>query len=153
MDGIEAAQQISILQPGVHIIALSMYDNTHYRQRMKIAAAADYVRKSQPINELIAAINSVTTRINDVADSSASEETHNQTSSALVELNALSEREREVLRLLAEGRRMTEIAASLHISQKTVETYRARLQQKLGIDELSGLVRFSIRSGLISPEI
>jgi DNA-binding NarL/FixJ family response regulator len=54
--------------------------------------------------------------------------------------------------MLGEGQRMTSIAAVLGISVKTVETYRSRLQQKLGIEDLAGLVRFAIRSGLISPE-
>lgn len=56
------------------------------------------------------------------------------------------------LRLLAQGRRTEEIAAELGLSPKTVETYRARLMGKLGIDNLSGLVRFAIRAGLVSPE-
>ena len=65
-------------------------------------------------------------------------------------LSRLSAREREVLQLLAEGRTGAEIAQRLSLSQKTVETYRARLVEKLGIRDLAGLVRFAIQRGLVS---
>jgi DNA-binding CsgD family transcriptional regulator len=60
--------------------------------------------------------------------------------------------EREVLRLLAEGRRTAEIADLLGIGPKTVKTYRSRLMNKLDIDSLSGLVKFAIRAGIVAPE-
>ena len=63
----------------------------------------------------------------------------------------LSERERDVLRLLAAGQRTKEIAEQLGISAKTVETYRSRLMLKLGIDNLPGLVKFAIRAGILPP--
>jgi DNA-binding NarL/FixJ family response regulator len=65
-------------------------------------------------------------------------------------LARLSTREREVLQLLAEGRTGAEIAQRLSLSQKTVETYRARLVEKLGIRDVAGLVRFAIQRGLVS---
>ena len=63
----------------------------------------------------------------------------------------LTDREREILHLLAEGQRTKEIAATLGISTKTVETYRSRIMLKLGIDNLAGLVKFAIRAGITSP--
>ena len=65
-------------------------------------------------------------------------------------LARLSAREREVLQLLAEGRTGAEIAQRLSLSQKTVETYRARLVEKLGIRDVAGLVRFAIQRGIVS---
>ena len=65
-------------------------------------------------------------------------------------LEKLSAREREVLQLLAEGRTGAEIAQRLTLSQKTVETYRARLVEKLGIRDVAGLVKFAIQRGLVS---
>ena len=65
-------------------------------------------------------------------------------------LARLSTREREVLQLLAEGHTGTEIAERLSLSPKTVETYRARLVEKLGIRDVAGLVRFAIQRGIIS---
>jgi DNA-binding NarL/FixJ family response regulator len=63
-------------------------------------------------------------------------------------LESLSTREREVLQLVVEGRSSTEIAATLHLSPKTVETYRVRLMAKLGVRDLPGLVKFAIEHGL-----
>jgi len=68
-----------------------------------------------------------------------------------VDKGTLSERERDVLRLLAAGQRTKEIAELLGISAKTVETYRSRLMLKLGIDNLPGLVKFAIRAGILPP--
>jgi DNA-binding NarL/FixJ family response regulator len=65
-------------------------------------------------------------------------------------LERLSSRERQVLQLLAEGHSVAEIAATLSLSPKTVETYRARMMEKLGIYELAGLVRFAIQQGVTS---
>jgi DNA-binding NarL/FixJ family response regulator len=72
----------------------------------------------------------------------------------LVEVDAavLTERERAVLRLLAQGRRTRDIAHDFGISAKTVETYRSRVMLKLGIDNLAGLVRFAIRAGIAPGE-
>ena len=65
-------------------------------------------------------------------------------------LERLSSRERQVLQLLAEGHSVAEIAVTLSLSPKTVETYRARMMEKLGIRELAGLVRFAIQQGVTS---
>jgi DNA-binding CsgD family transcriptional regulator len=72
--------------------------------------------------------------------------------SARVDLATLSAREREVLRLIAEGRRTQEMADVLGLGVKSLGTYRSRLMQKLGIDNVVGLVRFAIRAGVIAPE-
>jgi DNA-binding NarL/FixJ family response regulator len=151
MDGIEAALQIGAALPETRIIALSMYDNAHYRHRVQSAAAIAYVLKSQPIDELVAAINAGVKSKANKTPPKIEHKTPDNIHSAMLELNALSNREREVLRLLAQGRRMAEIADDQGISPKSVETYRYRLQHKLGIKDLTGLVRFAIRTGLISP--
>jgi DNA-binding NarL/FixJ family response regulator len=65
-------------------------------------------------------------------------------------LNTLSPREREVLQLVTEGRSSIQVAGMLNLSPKSVETYRSRLMQKIGVHDISGLVRFSIQHGLIS---
>ena len=65
---------------------------------------------------------------------------------------ALTAREREVLQLLVEGKSNTKIADLLFLSQKTVETYRSHLMQKLGISDLPGLVKFAIQQGITSVE-
>lgn len=72
--------------------------------------------------------------------------------SADLDKRVLSEREIEVLRLVAQGRRIKEVAELLGISVKTVETYRGRVMLKLGIDNLAELVKFAIRAGITSTE-
>jgi RNA polymerase sigma factor (sigma-70 family) len=68
------------------------------------------------------------------------------------QLEALSPREREILRLVAEGKTSREIADRLSISSKTVDTYRSRLMRKIGVENLAELVKFAIRHGVISLE-
>ena len=75
-----------------------------------------------------------------------------QTSSGQSHLDVLTPRQRQVLQLIAEGRGTREIAERLHLSVKTVETHRAQLMNRLGIHDISGLVRFAIRAGLLPPE-
>jgi len=67
-------------------------------------------------------------------------------------LETLSQREREILKLVADGKTSREIAERLSISPKTVDTYRSRLMSKIGVKNLVGLVKFAIRHGLISLE-
>jgi DNA-binding NarL/FixJ family response regulator len=67
-------------------------------------------------------------------------------------LDSLSKREREILQLVAEGRSSAQIGGVLHISPKTVDTYRSRLMQKLKIGDVAGLVKFAIQHGLTSLE-
>ena len=67
-------------------------------------------------------------------------------------LETLSQRERQILKLVADGKTSREIAERLSISPKTVDTYRSRLMSKIGVKNLAGLVKFAIRHGLISLE-
>ena len=150
--GVEAAGGIRSASPSTRIVALSMYADPYYRERMRDAGASAYVLKNHAIDELVDAIRCVLRGEHYPAAGPSRRETVAARRSALVDKDELSARERDVLRMLAEGKRMTEIADTLGISLKTVETYRARLMNKLRIDNLSGLVRFAIRAGIISPE-
>lgn len=150
--GMEAARRIREVSPQTKIVALSMYANAHYQDRMRRAGAAAYVKKSQPIDELVETMKAVISGELHATDGGTSHVTDPATRSARVDAAELSDRERDVLRMLAEGKRTVVIAQALGISHKTVETYRTRLQRKLDINDLSGLVRFAIRAGLISPE-
>jgi DNA-binding NarL/FixJ family response regulator len=126
--------------------------SVHYRERMRQAGAAAYVLKNEAIEELVDAVSAALrgepfpSRAVVPADAAIARR------SVEIDKYRLSARERDVLRLLAEGKRTREVAELLEISPKTVETYRARLINKLGIENLSGLVRFAIRAGLVSPE-
>ena len=149
--GIEAAAAFRRVSPGTRIVALSMYADAHYEEQMRQAGASAYVLKNEAIDDLVLAIRAVLRGERFVSPAMARHDAGSASRSARLDIEVLSEREREVLRLLAEGRRNKEIAELLGISPKTVETYRSRVMTKLGIDGLPGLVKFAIRAGLVSP--
>ena len=151
LNGAEATRSIMQGDPKCRVIVLSMYAEREYVRRALKAGAVGYVVKRSAAKELVDAIRAthagqryLSSRVADVVleDSSADEKDDL--------LGKLSAREREVLQLIAEGRTGAEIAERLTLSQKTVETYRARLIEKLGIRDVPGLVRFAIQRGLVS---
>jgi len=149
LNGLEAARRIKRVSPATRIIALSMYGDPHYQERMAEAGASAYVLKNEAMDDLVDAIEAVLRGERYVSPSAG---TMPPLRSAEVDKVTLSGREREVLRLLAAGLRAKEVATRLGISAKTVETYRSRIMLKLGIDNLPGLVKFAIRAGIILPE-
>ena len=151
VNGIEAARRIRRVSPDTRIVALSMYGDVHYRDRMFEAGASAYVLKNEAMDDLVAAIEAVLRGERYVSPAAVSAAPTGPQRSAEVDKGTLSERERDVLRLLAAGQRTKEIAEQLGISAKTVETYRSRIMVKLGIDNLQGLVKFAIRAGILPP--
>ena len=151
LNGADATRAILERDPKCRVIVLSMYAEREYVRRALKAGAAGYVVKRSAAKEVVEAIRAVhagqrylSPRVADVVLEDYSDDKHDDP------LARLSAREREVLQLLAEGRTGAEIAQRLSLSQKTVETYRARLVEKLGIRDLAGLVRFAIQRGLVS---
>jgi DNA-binding NarL/FixJ family response regulator len=152
MNGIEAARRIKQVSPDTRIVALSMYGDAHYQERMFEAGASAYVLKNEAIDDLVEAIQAALRGDRFVSPTVAQNGWMVARRSADLDKRALSEREVSVLRLLAQGQRTKEIADVLGISAKTVETYRSRIMLKLGIDNLPGLVKFAIRAGIASPQ-
>jgi DNA-binding NarL/FixJ family response regulator len=153
LNGADATRAILARDPKCRVIVLSMYSQREYVRRALKAGAAGYVVKGSAAKELVEAIRAVhagqrylSPRVADVVLEDYTDENRADP------LARLSAREREVLQLLAEGKTGAEIAQRLSLSQKTVETYRARLVEKLGIRDLAGLVRFAIQKGLVSLE-
>ena len=151
LNGADATRAILQRDPKCRVIVLSMYAQREYVRRALKAGAAGYVVKRSAAKEVVEAIRSghagqryLSPRVADVVLEDYSDDKQDDP------LARLSAREREVLQLLAEGRTGAEIAQRLSLSQKTVETYRARLVEKLGIRDLAGLVRFAIQRGLVS---
>lgn len=151
LNGADATRAILQRDPKCRVIVLSMYAQREYVRRALKAGAAGYVVKRSAAKEVVEAIRAVhagqrylSPRVADVVLEDYSDDKQDDP------LARLSAREREVLQLLAEGRTGAEIAERLSLSQKTVETYRARLVEKLGIRDLAGLVRFAIQRGLVS---
>jgi DNA-binding NarL/FixJ family response regulator len=150
LNGADATRAILEREPQCRVIVLSMYAEREYVRRALRAGAAGYVVKRSAAKEVVDAIRAVhagqrylSPKVADVVIGDYAEERDDP-------LARLSAREREVLQLLAEGRTGAEIAQRLSLSQKTVETYRARLVEKLGIRDVAGLVRFAIQKGLVS---
>jgi len=149
LNGIEAARRISQATPATRIVALSMYCDAHYQERMFEAGALAYVLKNEAINDLVLAIQSVLRGNRFISSTFAQQGVMVSPRSAKIDISLLSKRETDVLRLLVEGKRNSEIADVLTLSVKTVETYRSRIMLKLGIDNLPTLVKFAIRAGII----
>jgi DNA-binding NarL/FixJ family response regulator len=151
LNGADATRAILQRDPKCRVIVLSMYAQREYVRRALKAGAAGYVVKRSAAKEVVEAIRAVhagqrylSPRVADVVLEDYTDDKQDDL------LSRLSAREREVLQLLAEGRTGAQIAERLSLSQKTVETYRARLVEKLGIRDLAGLVRFAIQRGLVS---
>jgi DNA-binding NarL/FixJ family response regulator len=151
MDGMEATRRILQVSPATRIVALSMYGDVHYQERMFEAGALAYVLKNEAIDDLVSAIAAALRGERFVSPATGRLPEATTLRSVELDKDTLSEREVEVLRLLAEGRRMKEIAVALGISVRTVETYRNRIMLKLGIDNLPGLVKFAVRAGITTP--
>jgi DNA-binding NarL/FixJ family response regulator len=148
LNGADATRAILEQDPARRVIVLSMYADHEYVRRALKAGALGYVVKRSAAKDVVDAVRAVHAGQRYisplVADAVASDTSKDD------RLARLSAREREVLQLLAEGRTGTEIAQRLSLSPKTVETYRARLVEKLGIRDVAGLVRFAIQRGIIS---
>ena len=151
LNGADATRAILERDAKCRVIVLSMYAQREYVRRALKAGAAGYVVKRSAAKEVVEAIRAVhagqrylSPRVADVVLEDYTDDKQDDL------LARLSAREREVLQLLAEGRTGAQIAERLSLSQKTVETYRARLVEKLGIRDLAGLVRFAIQRGLVS---
>jgi DNA-binding NarL/FixJ family response regulator len=153
LNGADATRAILERDPKCRVIVLSMYAEREYVRRALKAGAMGYVVKRSAAREVIDAIRAVhagrrylSPRVADVVIDDYSGDANDDL------LAKLSAREREVLQLLAEGRTGAEIAQRLSLSQKTVETYRARLIEKLGIRDVAGLVKFAIARGIVPLE-
>jgi len=155
LNGIEATAQIREVSPSTKVVMLSMHDSAEHIFRALKAGAHAYLLKESAGKEVVAAVRAV--RAGRRYLSQRIEENliddyvlQRQIASAESPLEKLSPREREILQLVVEGKTSAEIAETLFISRKTVETYRSRMMEKLGIKDLPGLVKFAIRHGLTS---
>ena len=157
LNGLEATRQIRKLLPHVQVLILTMHTNEEYVFQFLQAGAAGYLVKQTAPTDLITAIEAIHrgdsflsptisravieeyVRVGEAAGKGAPDGT-------------LTEREREVLQLIAEGFSNQEIGAQLHISMKTVGVHRTNLMQKLDLHNLAELTKFAIRTGIIGLE-
>lgn len=156
MGGAEATERIRRECPGVKVIALTAYEDRAHLTRLLQAGAAGYVLKRGAADELVRAIRLVAGGASYVEPTMAVALLGNPTGSSqpgdAVEDSRLSEREEEVVRSLAWGESNKEIATRLGISTKTVETYKTRIREKLGLRSRTEMVRYALRRGWLSAE-
>ncbi len=150
LNGIDAISQIFQVAPNAQIVMLSMHSNPEYALRALEAGALGFVLKESAASQVADAVRLVHSRRRylspQIADALIDHSLHhNQYNDPLA---ALSQRERVILQLLAEGKTNGEIAELLALSPKSVETYRSRLMTKLDIHDLATLIRFAIKQGI-----
>lgn len=156
MNGLEATRQLRRELPETQVLALTVHESGDYFFRMLAAGASGYVLKGAPSSELLAAVRaagrgevhlqpSLTTRL--VGDYMR----RLRRGEPVSEYDRLTDREKDVLMLLAEGLTNQEIATRLSISPSTVETHRQHIMEKLELRNRTELVKYAIRHGLIDP--
>jgi DNA-binding NarL/FixJ family response regulator len=150
MNGVEAARRICAARPQTRVVMLSMHADAEHVYRALEAGATGYLLKNSAGSELVAAVRAVhagrrylTGQINDMVIAGYVGDKRAESP-----LDSLSKRERDILQLLVDGRSNREAAELLHISVKTVETYRSRMLQKLGISNMAELMKFALTHGL-----
>jgi DNA-binding NarL/FixJ family response regulator len=154
LSGIDATRRIGKRGLQTKVLVLSMHESRDYVEEVLRAGAAGYIVKNAAADDLLDAIDAVCDGVSylspaitqQVVDAIARPDL-----SAPSGLGVLTDREREVLQLIAEGLSSKEIAAMLGVSLKTVDSHRSNLMEKLDIHKVSGLVRFAIRTGLVEP--
>jgi DNA-binding NarL/FixJ family response regulator len=150
LNGVDAAREIGRVSPQTRIVLLTMYAEEPYVLASLRAGVAGYVLKSNAAADLIQAIAAVLRGEIYLSPGVSRTVVQAFLAGAPVADEPLSAREREVLQLIAEGKNMKEIGELLGISNRTAETHRGRIMDKLDIHDLPGLVRYAIKRGLIA---
>jgi DNA-binding NarL/FixJ family response regulator len=151
LTGLQATREIKLQAPEVAVLILSMHDDERYLFEALKAGASGYVLKTQADTDLLAAIRAVQRDepfLTPQAQQALIRDVLERGSQGKEELTP---REEEIVKLVAEAHTGKEIAAILHLSEKTVENHRSNAMRKLGMRDRVELVRYAIRRGLIDP--
>lgn len=150
LNGADATVCIMEKRECSRIVILSMHSTVEHVFRALQAGALGYLRKESAGNEVVDAVRAVYAGRRYLSQKITESVVDDYVRKRAEEspLESLSQREREILQMLVEGCSATEIARLLHVSPKTVDTYRSRMMQKLGIGDLPGLVKFALQHGL-----
>lgn len=157
LGGLEATLEIHKTNPQIKILVLTQYDDNEYIFRLLKAGAAGYVLKKTVGNDLVSAIRTVFEGKSFIDPSIADKIIDGflkqpEIADEEATYDRLSEREKQVLKLIAEGYTMKQIASSLTLSIKTVMTHRTNIMEKLAIHNRTELIKFAIRKGLIRTD-
>jgi len=160
LNGLELAARVAREAPGTRLVILSMHGTpAHVAQALR-AGVSGYLLKDAAADELPVLLRAVMrgeTYLSpaiskQVVDGYLGRATSPVTVGEGATPDVLTSRQREILQLVAEGKSTKEVAQMLDVSAKTVETHRGQIMERLGIHDLAGLVRYAIRTGLVSPD-
>jgi len=156
LNGLDALFRITKEHPHVRVIMLSMHKNEEYFWQALKYGAAGYLLKKAATAELATALRRVVNGeiylTQEISNRLVKKLPLHQIAHRKTPLERLTERQREILQLIAEGQTTKAIALILKVSPKTVEYHRAKLMERLNIFDIPGLVRFALQSGLIAQE-
>ena len=152
LNGIEATRQVAAENPNVKVIALSMHLEKQFISEMLKAGASGYLLKDCPSEELVMAIKAVKMGKMFLSPTVTGKVVENfvvrRDGLESTAFTSLTEREREVLQLIAEGNSVKEIAGFLHLSVNTIHTHRKNIMEKLDLHSTASLTKYAIREGL-----
>jgi DNA-binding NarL/FixJ family response regulator len=155
LNGLDAAERAAQECPKVKVVILSMHANEEYVLRALRAGAAGYMLKDAQVEELALALQAVVagqTYLTPAVSRGVVDSYLRRTQGEVAAAETLTTRQREILQLIAEGHTSKQVAQKLFLSEKTVETHRKNLMERLGIRDVAGLVRYAIREGIASAE-
>jgi DNA-binding NarL/FixJ family response regulator len=153
LNGLDAIRQIRALQPGAKIVVLTMHRDTQFAVEAFRAGASGYMLKVSPAEELITAIREVAqgrVYVTTLLSKDLITLLMEAGGAPLANDSPLTSRQREVLQLIAEGRTMKEVAATLQISARTAESHKYDIMQALGVSTTAELVRYAVRAKLVA---
>jgi DNA-binding NarL/FixJ family response regulator len=151
MTGLQAAREIRAHLPGTGVVMLTMHDDERYVVEALDAGAAGYVLKRAADTDLVEAIRAVAAGGTFLSSSAHAELARDWRAGETTPPDPLTPREREVVKLIAEAHTNRQIAQTLNLAEKTVESHRANVLAKLGMSDRVELVRWAIRRGLVEP--
>jgi DNA-binding NarL/FixJ family response regulator len=153
LNGIDATLQLKKRQPGIKVVVFTMYSDKEYIINLIRAGVSAYVRKEDPLSDLILALQAVKsggTYFSTISPQTLLEHLKGTDQPAIQNgFEDLSLREREVLQLLAEGNTVKDIATKLELSPKTIESHKYSVMAKLGVHSIADLTKIAIKKKLI----
>jgi DNA-binding NarL/FixJ family response regulator len=155
LNGFEVAERLAALDPRPRVVILSVHDSEEYVVKALRAGCAGYLLKDAAVSELEVAVRAVARGESylspPISKQVVADYLKRTGSTSAPPIEMLTTRQREILQLVAEGHTSKDIAQKLGLSFKTVENHRAHIMERLGVHDLTGLVRFAVRAGLVKP--
>jgi len=152
LSGLETTRRLKKSRPSLAVIILSIHDSAPYPERLMQAGASGYLTKGCPVNELVRAIRTVARGGRHIGSAIAQNMALGMLpGSGTSPFDELSTREMEVMLMLADGHRVAEIAEAMHLSPKTIATYKYRIFEKLDTTNDVAMTRMAMRYGIVAP--